>query len=285
MQNSEEWNLDFYLMDLADEIARHAFNTGRYPEINYITGNAGPDTPTETNQDGVLNVYIPQNIDQQQFQQALNEYIKKNGCDLGYQQSQCRIQVVQCPSTKEDAQKEIQAFNATHDTEYYRLINGPNNSLYIMKCEAQTKEIKDQIQQQFENSNGYYYSQTNTYTPNSYESNSKESKYITALKMFYFTGIMPQRLPQPDQDDEEQKKLYDACQIAMVNPSIFFGMMDHMFDNEQTDRDNEVKNYGISLTDPATIQQYTLQYQSVVPVETNFTALMASGCLSPLTAR
>ena len=188
MQNSEEWNLDFYLMDLADEIARHTFNTGRYPEINYITGNAGPDTPTETNQDGVLNVYVPQNIDQQQFQQALNEYIKKNGCDVIYQESQCRIQVVQCPSTKEDAQKEIQAFNATHDTEYYRLINGPNNSLYIMKCEAQTKEIKDQIQQQFENSNGYYYSQTNTYTPNSYESNSKESKYITALKMFYLNN-------------------------------------------------------------------------------------------------
>lgn len=265
MQNSEEWNLDFYLMDLADEIARHTFNTGRYPEINYITGNAGPDTPTTTNQDGVLNVYIPQNIDQQQFQQALNEYIK-NGCDVIYQESQCRIQVVQCPSTKEDAQKEIQAFNAAPGTAYYRLINGPNNSLYIMKCEAQTKEIKDQIQQQFENSNGYYYSQTNTYTPNSYESNSKESKYITALKLFYFADIMPEKLPQPDQDDEEQKKLYNACQIAMANPGIFYGMMGSMLNNEQTDRDNEVKNYGISLTDPATIQQYTLQYQSVVPM-------------------
>ena len=43
-------------------------------------------------------------------------------------------------------------------------------------------------------------------------------------------------------------------------------MMNRMLDNEQTDRDNEVKNYGISLTDPATLQQYQAQYQSVVPM-------------------
>lgn len=273
MQNSEEWDLNYYLRDLADEIARHAFNTGRYPEINYITGNADQYTPTETNQDGSLNVYIPQDVDQQQFQQALNAYIK-NGCDVIYQESQCRIQVVQCPSTKEDAQKEIQAFNAARDTEYYRLINGPNNSLYIMKCEAQTPQIKEQIQQQFENSNGYYYSQTNTYTPNSYESNSKESKYITALKMFYFTDIMPQRLPQPDQDDEEQKKLYDACQhlqyLSQQLLDLWYTDINMKLKNGQTDLDNTFKNWGIimydSLANPAIIQQYQAQYQSEVPV-------------------
>lgn len=271
MQNAEEWNLDFYLMDLADEIARHAFNTGRYPEINYITGNADKDTPTETNQDGSLNIYVPQNIDQQQFQQALNAYIK-NGSVVMYQQSQCGIQVVPCSYEKEEAQKQIQAFNAARDTEYYRLINGPNNSLYIMKCEAQTQEIKEQIQRQFENSNGYYYSQTNTYTPNSYESNSKESKYITALKMFYLTGIMPQRLPQPDQDDEEQQKLYYVCQYlssyaSQVHYNFCYNIMLNKFKNKQAYLDDEFKKCGIEIYDLYDRSASQINQQSLLPIQ------------------
>lgn len=266
MQNAEEWKPSCYIRDVAEEIATYVFNKGQYPKINYVSGDIGPDTPITTDENGSLTVYVPQdiNIDQGQWMNTINQALK-NGSMLAYGQSWCKVQVAPCPNmTKEKLQQEVKKLNNTHDTEYYRLILGPDNSsFYLMSCTAQAQEIKQQIQRQFEQGNSYYY-QTDAGEVNSSESLSKEDIYLTALKMFALTGIMTD-FPEPDQDDEEQKKLYCVCMVlnndttnCQYNRQSICNMINQQIDTK--DIDDTLKEYCKAIAP---------QVQYVVPAQTS----------------
>ena len=127
-QNDETWNIHCYIRDVAEEVAKYTFNHGRYPAIKFLEGyDVDEDTQIETNANGVLNVYIPQNFNQQdfqQFQQALQVRIEK-GSNLMYGgQAPCTVRVQQC--SKEDVEKvrqNIYELNKKESEVYYRLLS------------------------------------------------------------------------------------------------------------------------------------------------------------------